>query len=349
MKILLTLTVIAFSSFSAMSATYEVVDLGTLGGSHSKALSINNNGQIVGWAQNNSGTQHAFLYSGGLMQDLDNLPNSYASVANDINNLGQVVGSTYIANPNGQHVGFHAFLYSNGSIQDIYSIGYFRSANGINDLGQIVGESGQSYYKYTYGDSWTILPPLIGTNNSSTGNAINNLGQIAFDSTIHDGISSYTFLIGTSILAINDNGSVVGSLSYGPTGFVKAFLYSNGSTIDLGMLNGGNNSGAFGLNNLGQVVGWAQVGQVPSNGYFEQHSFLYSDGAMQDLETLVGPDSGWKFNEARDINDLGQIVGYGINPDGYNRAFLLNPIPEPSALSFLIVSSILLTSRKRRG
>ena len=38
---------------------------------------------------------------------------------------------------------------------------------------------------------------------------------------------------------------------------------------------------------------------------------------------------------ATDIYDLGQIVGYGTNPDGYTRAFLLTPIPEPSTFALV--------------
>src|SRR5580704_6495877 len=48
-------------------------------------------------------------------------------IANDINNLGQVVGAG----------GGGAFLYSGGVTTDL---GSGLSANGINDLGQIVGD-----------------------------------------------------------------------------------------------------------------------------------------------------------------------------------------------------------------
>jgi probable HAF family extracellular repeat protein len=72
-------------------------DLGTLGGTVSYAQGINNSGQVVGYDQNN-GADSAFLYSGGVMQDLHNLlapgfTNWYISTANAINDSGQIVGT----------------------------------------------------------------------------------------------------------------------------------------------------------------------------------------------------------------------------------------------------------------
>ena len=73
---------------------YTVTDLGTLpGGSGSEAWGINASGEVVGYASNSSGYQHAFLYSNGTMKDLGTLPGLYsASCAYGINASGQVVG-----------------------------------------------------------------------------------------------------------------------------------------------------------------------------------------------------------------------------------------------------------------
>ena len=48
---------------------------------------------------------------------------------------------------------------------------------------------------------------------------------------------------------------------------------------DLGTL-GGRNSNAGGINNSGQVVGFADISSRSG------HAFLYSDGQMQDLGSL---------------------------------------------------------------
>ena len=77
-------------------------DLGTLGGAYSVAEAINSSGQVVGWAElpppptPGPPDQHAFVYSGGLMQDLNRLiPAGSGWVlreASAINDSGQIVG-----------------------------------------------------------------------------------------------------------------------------------------------------------------------------------------------------------------------------------------------------------------
>jgi formylglycine-generating enzyme required for sulfatase activity len=60
---------------------------------------------------------------------------------------------------------------------------------------------------------------------------------------------------------------------------------------------------------------------------------------MQDLNTLISSASGWELSTASGINDSGQIAGYGtIN--GNRHAFLLTPVPEPSALALLGMGGI---------
>jgi probable HAF family extracellular repeat protein len=78
-----------------------MTDLGTFGGPTSQALAINNNGVIVGSADATDGSHRAFIYSGGVMTDLNtlitNLPsNEWVSFAAGINDNGQIVGTVYL-------------------------------------------------------------------------------------------------------------------------------------------------------------------------------------------------------------------------------------------------------------
>jgi probable HAF family extracellular repeat protein len=107
----------------------------------SEARALNNAGQVVGTAQNEGNYARAFLYSDGIMLNLETLGNWGNSWGTGINDAGQVVGATNVATA----VGAHAFLYSGGVMQDLGILGGVNLAssvaNGINNAGQVVGES----------------------------------------------------------------------------------------------------------------------------------------------------------------------------------------------------------------
>ena len=95
---------------------------------------------------------------------------------------------------------------------------------------------------------------------------------------------------------------------------------------DLGTL-GGTSSEGHGINNYGQVVGRAMT---TGSG---EHAFLYSDGTMFDLNTLVTEGlGGATLHEASGINDSGQIVANGCNPSTC-QAYRLDPIAGPAAIT----------------
>jgi probable HAF family extracellular repeat protein len=92
-------------------------------------------------------------------------------------------------------------------------------------------------------------------------------------------------------------------------------------------------------------------------GQDDQGAFLYSNGAMIDLNSLLLPGSGWTLSSATAINDSGQIVGYGINPSGQQHAFLLDgaaaaaapaAAPEPSSLALFGAAGAFLALRRRK-
>jgi probable HAF family extracellular repeat protein len=324
-------------------ADYVITDLGTFGGTHSEATAINRIGQVVGLATY-PGSQigHAFLYSNGVKQDLGTIGGVTGafSIATALNNSGQVVGNSNVTS-----VGIHAFLYSNGAMRDLGTLGgAFSNATGINNAGQVAGfaeHNPASLTSHAFLYSGGVLHDL-GTLGGSVSNAfgINDAGQVVGRSTIRGDTDIHAFLYSNGVMqdlgtlpgainsvayAINNLGQVVGYAGH-------AFLYVNGVLHDLGTL-GGNASTALALNDSGAVVGWA------NNAAGAQRAFLYSGGALVDLNSLLPPGSGWELLEATGINDSGQIVGNGVI-NGQTHGFLLSPqvlatVPEPGTLALL--------------
>jgi probable HAF family extracellular repeat protein len=86
------------------------MDLGTLGGSTSRAAGVNDSGQVVGQSLFSGTGFHGFLYSGGVLYDLNNLigPSSGFTITNGtgITDSGTILAYGVVAS-NGQT---HALL-----------------------------------------------------------------------------------------------------------------------------------------------------------------------------------------------------------------------------------------------
>jgi probable HAF family extracellular repeat protein len=133
-----------------------VIDLGTFGGNESQAWSVNDRDQVVGTAANTTpdplsiagyGTQtRAFLWQNGAMSDLCTLggPDAIAFLIND---RGQVAGTSYtnaITNPVTGQPTTHPFLWQNGHMQDLGTLGGAGTTfvtNSLNNRGEVVGGS----------------------------------------------------------------------------------------------------------------------------------------------------------------------------------------------------------------
>jgi probable HAF family extracellular repeat protein len=110
---------------------------------------------------------------------------------------------------------------------------------------------------------------------------------------------------------ISDAGVIVGSANAGGTDLGHAVLWSDGAVQDLGTLGTGFYSEAWGVNNLGHVVGWSYTNG--GSGLQGSHAFRYSQGeGMVDLT----PESD--TGSALDINDAGQVTGYKTALGGYH-------------------------------
>jgi len=285
---------------------YKVIDLGTLGGDYSIAYSINNAGQIVGYAANSEGDWRATLFDPtGAVNNIDlGTIGGDESGAFSINDAGQIVGEAQ--NSQGW---YRATLFDPSGVNttetgnniDLGTLGGYRSgAYSINDAGQIVGEAINSQGW----DHATLFDP------TGSGNNI-DLGTLG-------GEESYAW-------SINDAGQIVG-LSHNSQVWPRATLFDptgSGNNIDLGTL-GGTCSQALSINNAGQIVGYAA-----DDSQVLCHATLFDPsgaGNNIDLNTLIDPASGWTLTyNAYDINASGWIVGQGYNQKGERHAFLLVP------------------------
>ncbi|WP_445245660.1 putative Ig domain-containing protein, partial [Microcoleus sp. OTE_8_concoct_300] len=321
--------------------TYSIIDLGTLGGSESRAWAINKNGQVVGDAQTGSGQFRAFQFTDintnqlvdpGEMQDLGIVGNASESRGRDINNNGQVVG--FLTTSTGST---RAFLWNSTSgMQEL--TGSSNSALSINNNGVAVGFFKVNQFQF-HASRWQnaqAFPLITPIDKSSWATGINDSGQIVGYTDINGNpIRAFLYESGemkdardlgtlnststTRAWDINNQSQVVGQ-----SGSKAFFWSSNGGIKDLGSLGSGS-SQALAINNQTQVVG-------KSN----DSAFIWSDsnsngqsdpGEMTDLNTLIPSNAGWSLTEAQDINDAGQIVGTGII-NGQTHAFLLTPIPS---------------------
>ena len=350
---------------SAWAQPYTITDLGTLpGGTTSYPTAVNNNGHIVGYGDTGVGATHAFFYSGGTLNDLGTLSGGTSSYAYGVNDSDEVVGyaDTMVNNSDRVHAFIYSGGYNAGVAQgpltDLGTLpgGYNSFAYGVNDNGLVVGsgDSATATQAAFIDAPGGAMLPLGGTglfphSVQSGATGINSEGEVVgeaagmpggpFGLTLDDAFSytpdgTWTDLsyLGFSqgnqgsshANAVNDNGMVVGdSQSFvGRTRSSQAFSYTTGGgMVALGTVPGGQASFsiAYGVNNSGQIVGQTL------NAIRADVAFVYVNGTMNDLNTLIPQGSGWQLSVATAINASGQIVGQGTDPAGHLVGFLLTP------------------------
>lgn len=204
-----------------------------------------------------------------------------------INQRSQVAGFSYTNSiPNAS--GFptqHPFLWSkDAGMIDLGTLGGTSgSPTGLNNRGRLIGMSnlaGDRASDPFLWDDGKLIDLFTGTigGNPVTANAINDVGEI-----VGQGVFSNQFF--------------------------HAYLWRNGVATDLGTVGNDNCSQAFAINSSGHVVG-----QSFSCDGSTVRSFLWENGSMVDLNTLIPPGSDVELVDTQAINDRGEIAGLAFPP-----------------------------------
>jgi probable HAF family extracellular repeat protein len=331
-----------------------VRDIGTLGGSTTNAVGLNNAGQVTGDSATADGNLRAFVWSAGAgMANLGVLPGAYESDAAAINNLGVVTGyshGTPLTSP-------RAFRWSAADgMQDLGSftggMGSFSAGNALNDAGLIAGSSDAASGRHAF--AWTKARGMVDIDSlGSTYSdpvAVASAGQVAGHYVVPKSDNLYhAFLwtaangmrdLGTAgatesfVLAMSPNAHVAGVINLA-SGDQHAMSWTQaGGMVDLGTLDGGKPgaaSRALGVNTKGQIVGWSR------NKAGDSKPFLWSaGGGMVELnKRLYKAPAGLKLEDAMAISDNGAIVAGSnaglvlLTPYAGSGANVVGPVAAP--------------------
>lgn len=263
----------------------------------------------------------------GSLVELGNLNNSLKiTTAKDINNNGAVVGESAVAEQETR-----AFLWQNGVLTNLGSLGGNSSAAAINDNGQVVGYSNNATTNEDLPNATVIMQAVMWENNKIKGlgflaggnysqaTDINNNGQAVGYSNLYSnikegGLNNYHAFIwqggvmkdlgalggeNSKAMAINNNGYVVGCANTAG-GAWRAFLWFNNKMTDLNNSPGAS-SCAVKINNNNQIIGWEET--TNSAGFIARRHWLWQNNKLEYLNEVPAN------SDLVDINDKGIIVG----------------------------------------
>lgn len=339
---------------------YELTNLSALaGGRQIDPTGINSTGRVIGIS---------FLYENGALKILSP-PRGYQSIdPTSINDSGRMAAVVYSNCVLGQCVPNPA-VYLDGKWQELFDPANPVSpivgvTTGINDKGHIIGytlyNDGSGIFEFVNGPSFLYVDgtvqylPTIPDGADSLAYGINSNGEVTgvahlagFQNSNAPG-TPYAFSYfnghlknlgtpmgysgGSVAYALNDRGEIAASAYADVTGIEEAFVYHDGEWRKLGAVKDYPNSEGHGINAEGDVIGTAtqsEYDQVCS--CYPSHAFVYVDGTMKDLNSLIPGKfrALYTLTSGIGINDRGQIVAIGYAVSDPTRtaplAILLTP------------------------
>lgn len=314
------------ATHASLSIPGNVLDLGTLGGVNSAVEwpVKNNNGIVVGISQGATADPNGEVFSCA-----DFIPTTGQSCLPFI--WQQTSGMTQLPLLGG-HNGFATGVNNPGQ-----AVGW--AETGVHDstcqLPQVL-----QFLAVEWGPATgqkRVLPPFPGDateppDSTSAATAINDAGQVVgISGDCGDAVGAFSarhalmWVNGRTIrlptlggkgwntpMAINQRGDTVG-FSDTPGDVVDKVLTANfqatlwpreGGIVNLHTLSGDTTAEATGINDRGQIIG-TSIGA--NNSSFR--AFLYQNGKIYDLNSLVPPNSPLYLVGTGDINDRGEITG----------------------------------------
>ncbi|MEP6603975.1 MAG: hypothetical protein ABJB69_08515 [Spartobacteria bacterium] len=356
---------------------YNISDLPSLGGTNSRANSINNRGWLAGFSNlPGNQTRHAALWRDGAITDLGTLGGPNSAVTWSVkSNSGLIAGisQTAIPDPLGEawsSAAFYpgatgtgyinlGFAWENGTMRALPTLGGNNGfATGANSRGQIVGWAENTVHDPTcvppqqlqfrpvvYGPMPNQIAefPLLAGDTSGAATAVNEQGQAVGISGICDQAvgrhtAKHALLWNRGKVTdlgnlgapwwntptnINQRGDVVGFAgdpAFPDGDILHAFIWTASDGIrPLGALPGHVHSEAYGINERRQVVGVSCDAD-----FVDCRAFIWENGVMKDMNDLKPASYTARLQQAKDINEAGEIAGRSIEA-GVRRAFLAVP------------------------
>lgn len=186
----------------------------------------------------------------------------------------------------------------------------------------------------------TQLPPVVASKHAVLweNGTVTDLGNLGGT------FNASAFGVGNAALSVNNKGQVVGVSAIAGSTHGHAFLWTWETGMqDLGTLPGDVMSAGLWINNRGEIIGNSISPPGPPMG--NPRPFLWANGKMLDLTTLVPANSPLQLLTASSINDRGEITGFGVTSNGEVHGLLSTPSnPLSSPTTTAVVTPLNLTT-----
>lgn len=304
------------------TVAYSLQLLPTLGGAESRAVAINDAGDIAGWSLDATGKKRAVAWRSTGIEALD----TETSEAVAVNNAGAVFGIVTTTSRCGARwdAAGRTTLTTSGSCVD--------TVRAANDQGSVLARAGGTEILLREDGSTTVMCPytfgcaLFPVRPADVNDDELVVGQVDTPNQSYQvfarGFSpkiptSFPYAGAgreTAIMEINDAGQYIGSV-WSPSGTKLFFGQGEAEPTVL--------SGALSVNQVPTLIALNEQGDVLTFDYPAQVGYLWRDGRTTRL-TLLSSD--WRIDGLYAMNDARRIVGHATHvTTGEKRAVVLIP------------------------